>query len=182
MPHSQADRKCLMHWCMHFFNTTADISPTQRAGLDAHACMLRYCASKIGSYSLAVTSSRDGEPLAGSPFQFDVTPGQLSPCHCTAELAAPTLVAGQKAAIVIDAKDMHGNQVGGTVDMSMSISSFSPYHPQIAVLLVFICKRNQNSTLYLDAACSYCPGAWLNSMPYRAGQPRSFFTPAQCTA
>ena len=74
----------------------------------------RYCASKIGSYSLTVTGSRDGEPLAGSPFQFDVTTGQLSPCHCTAALAAPSLVAGEEAAIVIDAKDMHGNQVGDT--------------------------------------------------------------------
>lgn len=29
MPHSQADRKCLVHWCMHFFSTTADISYTE---------------------------------------------------------------------------------------------------------------------------------------------------------
>ncbi len=72
--------------------------------------MCRYCASKVGTYSLAVTSSRDGEHLAGSPFQFDVTPGQLSPCHCTATLASAALVAGEEAAVTIDAKDMHGNQ------------------------------------------------------------------------
>ncbi|CAL8470627.1 g10169 [Coccomyxa elongata] len=75
------------------------------------SAQIRYCASKVGTYTLAVTSSRDGEHLAGSPFQFDVTPGQLSPCHCTATLASATLVAGEEAAVGIDAKDMHGNQV-----------------------------------------------------------------------
>lgn len=67
----------------------------------------------MGRYSLDIVSSLDGEPLAGSPFQFEVTPGQLSPCHSTAALATAgsALVAGQDVEIYINAKDEHGNKV-----------------------------------------------------------------------
>ncbi len=67
----------------------------------------------MGHYSLGIVSSADGEPLAGSPFEFDVNPGKLSPCHCTATLASSgsAQVAGEEVAIEIDAKDEHGNQV-----------------------------------------------------------------------
>ena len=76
---------------------------------DAHS--LRYSATKAGNYTLEVASSADGEPLAGSPFTIDITPGALSPQHCVAALAADSLPAGAEAAVVIDARDEHGNQV-----------------------------------------------------------------------
>ena len=44
-----------------------------------HGMPCRYSSDKAGQYELAVKSSLDGEPLAGSPFSLTVTPGELSP-------------------------------------------------------------------------------------------------------
>ena len=71
----------------------------------------RYSATKAGSYTLEVTSSADGEPLAGSPFAVEVMPGALSPQHCGATLAADSLEAGAEAVVAIHTRDEHGNQV-----------------------------------------------------------------------
>ncbi len=75
--------------------------------------MRRFSATKMGRYSLEVTSSADGEPLAGSPFEFDVVPGQLSPCDCSAALAntGSALLADEEVCIDVDAKDEHSNKV-----------------------------------------------------------------------
>lgn len=73
----------------------------------------RYSADKTGQYELAVKSSLDGEPLAGSPFSLIVMPGALSPSHCTAELAhgGSCLSAGAEVAVSMHAKDQYGNTV-----------------------------------------------------------------------
>lgn len=107
--------------------------------------MCRYCASKVGTYSLAVTSSREGEHLAGSPFQFDVTPGQLSPCHCTATLASAALVAGEEAAVGIDAKDMHGNQ-----------ARFSGFARKLCLSMLTQCALVEQSHVRQHAAWRIC--------------------------
>ncbi len=73
----------------------------------------RYSADKAGQYELAVKSSQNGEPLAGSPFGLTVSPAELSPSHCTAELAhdGTCLTAGAEAAVCVHAKDHYGNTV-----------------------------------------------------------------------
>ena len=77
----------------------------------------RYSADRAGQYELAVKSSLDGEPLAGSPFSLTVIPGRLSPRHCTAELAhsASCLTAGAEALVIVRAKDEHGNAVSSSL-------------------------------------------------------------------
>lgn len=67
----------------------------------------------MGHYELAVKSFLDGESLAGSPFSLAVAPGELSPGHCTAELAheGDSLTAGGEALVRVQAKDRYGNNV-----------------------------------------------------------------------
>ena len=90
-----------------FFAALADVLPI----CVSPPC--RYSADKAGHYELAVKSSLDGEPLAGSPFSLNVMPGALSPSHCTAELAhgASCLSAGAEAAVCVHAKDQYFNTV-----------------------------------------------------------------------
>ncbi len=80
--------------------------------------LCRYSSNKAGQYELAVKSSLDGEPLAGSPFSLMVTPGEVSPAHCTALLAhsGDCLTAGSQALICIQAKDGFENNVRPLTD------------------------------------------------------------------
>ena len=101
----------------------------------------RYSSDKAGQYELAVKSPLDGEPLAGSPFSLTVTPGKLSPAHCTAQLAhsGDCLTAGSQALICIQAKDRFGNNV-------KPLPNASPASP-------FSCARH---------ASSFCPSHTLD--------------------
>ena len=98
----------------------------------------RYSSDKAGQYELAVKSSLDGEPLAGSPFSLTVTPGELSPAHCTALLAhsGDCLTAGSQALICIQAKDRFGNNVRPSAQLSQQALSLVPDMPRPSVLLI----------------------------------------------
>lgn len=105
-----------MHCCFTFsggLERQAALPALLELPLNSAILLRRYSADKVGQYELAVNSSQDGEPLAGSPFSLTVIPAELSPSHCTAELAhdGSCLTAGVEASVRVHAKDHHGNTV-----------------------------------------------------------------------
>lgn len=68
-----------------------------------------------GSYALHVVSGSNGRPVAGSPFQVEVTPGAVCAQHCSAAMltgqSGAGIEAGEVVEVAFDLRDAWGNKV-----------------------------------------------------------------------
>ena len=98
------------------------------------ACEVRFEARVAGRYALKVWSGHGREPVAGSPFDVVVMPGQAASSSCVARLEGTKIhgpgvtaaVAGEPLVVKMQARDRFGNPTAWKRWQTLSVAASGP--------------------------------------------------------